>query len=338
MKIGKEKINGKEVSITYGNDNSINVNIFNNKILMEVVGSLDSNLKELEKISGSKIYSRGNSIVIKGKKDGNEKVKDAIEYLINRFVLDKKIDRDDVITSLNVKMIKDTKNSTTVHSIGELIKTPKRSVIPRSKKQKEYVRSLKSNQIVMSLGPAGTGKTYLAVAVALSMLLEKRVERIILSRPAVEAGERLGFLPGDMKEKIDPYLRPLYDSLHDMFDYDKIQRKIESGSIEIAPLAFMRGRTLKNSFAILDEAQNATETQIKMFLTRIGENSKLVVNGDPSQIDLPNKSNSGLIKSQKILKGIKEISVINFDHHDVMRHPLVTKIVEAYQKNSDDKS
>ncbi len=338
MKIGKEKINGKEVSITYGNDNSINVNIFNNKILMEVVGSLDSNLKELEKISGSKIYSRGNSIVIKGKKDGNEKVKDAIEYLINRFVLDKKIDRDDVITSLNVKMIKDTKNSTTVHSIGELIKTPKRSVIPRSKKQKEYVRSLKSNQIVMSLGPAGTGKTYLAVAVALSMLLEKRVERIILSRPAVEAGERLGFLPGDMKDKIDPYLRPLYDALYDLLDYDKIQRKIESGSIEIAPLAFMRGRTLKNSFAILDEAQNATETQIKMFLTRIGENSKLVVNGDPSQIDLPNKSNSGLIKSQKILKGIKEISVINFDHHDVMRHPLVTKIVEAYQKNSDDKS
>ena len=189
----------------------------------------------------------------------------------------------------------------------------------------------------MSLGPAGTGKTYLAVAVALSMLLEKKVERIILSRPAVEAGEKLGFLPGDMKEKIDPYLRPLYDSLYDLLDYDKIQRKIESGEIEIAPLAFMRGRTLKNSFAILDEAQNATETQIKMFLTRIGENSKLVVNGDPSQIDLPNKNQSGLIKSQLILKGIKEISIINFDHQDVMRHPLVTKIVEAYQKNTNDK-
>jgi len=190
----------------------------------------------------------------------------------------------------------------------------------------------------MSLGPAGTGKTYLAVAVALSMLLEKKVERIILSRPAVEAGEKLGFLPGDMKEKIDPYLRPLYDSLYDLLDYDKIQRKIESGEIEIAPLAFMRGRTLKNSFAILDEAQNATETQIKMFLTRIGENSKLVVNGDPSQVDLPNKNHSGLIKSQAILKNIKEISVVNFDHQDVMRHPLVTKIVEAYQKNSNDKS
>jgi phosphate starvation-inducible PhoH-like protein len=189
----------------------------------------------------------------------------------------------------------------------------------------------------MSLGPAGTGKTYLAVAVALSMLLEKKVERIILSRPAVEAGERLGFLPGDMKDKIDPYLRPLYDSLYDLLDYDKIQRKIESGAIEIAPLAFMRGRTLKNSFAILDEAQNATRIQIKMFLTRIGENSKLVVNGDPSQIDLPNKNQSGLAESQNILKGIKEIAVINFDHQDVVRHPLVTKIVEAYQKNSNDK-
>ena len=337
MTINKQNKNGEEVSITYGDDNSINVNIFNNKILMEIVGSFDNNLKELEKISGSKIYFRGNSIAIKGNKNANEKVRDAIEYLINRFRSDKKIDRNDIITSLNEDMIQDTKTQSTVQSLGEVIKTPKRSVIPKSKQQKEYVRSLKTNQIVISLGPAGTGKTYLAVAVALSMLLEKKVERIILSRPAVEAGERLGFLPGDMKEKIDPYLRPLYDSLYDLLDYDKIQRKIESGAIEIAPLAFMRGRTLKNSFAILDEAQNATETQIKMFLTRIGENSKLVVNGDPSQVDLPNKNQSGLIKSQAILKGIKEISVIRFDHQDVMRHPLVTKIVEAYQKNTDDK-
>ena len=337
MKINKQNKNGKEILITYGDDNSINVNISNNQILMGIVGSFDNNLKELEKISGSKIYFRGNSIAIKGDKNANEKVKDAIEYLINRFISNKKIDRNDIISSLDEDMIQDTKTQSTVQSLGEAIKTPKRSVIPRSKKQKEYVRSLKTNQIVISLGPAGTGKTYLAVAVALSMLLEKKVERIILSRPAVEAGERLGFLPGDMKDKIDPYLRPLYDSLYDLLDYDKIQRKIESGAIEIAPLAFMRGRTLKNSFAILDEAQNATETQIKMFLTRIGENSKLVVNGDPSQIDLPNKNQSGLLKSEFILRGIKEISVINFDHQDVMRHPLVTKIVEAYQKNTNDK-
>ena len=337
MKINKQNNGDKEVAITRGAGDSINVRIFNNKILTEIVGSFDNNLKELEKISGSKIYFRGNSIAIKGDKYANEKVKDAIEYLIKRFRSDEKIDGTDITASLNKDMIQDTKSQSTVQSLGEVIKTPKRSVIPRSKKQKEYVRSLKTSQIVMSLGPAGTGKTYLAVAVALSMLLEKKVERIILSRPAVEAGEKLGFLPGDMKDKIDPYLRPLYDSLYDLLDYDKIQRKIESGAIEIAPLAFMRGRTLKNSFAILDEAQNATETQIKMFLTRIGENSKLVVNGDPSQVDLPNKNQSGLIKSQDVLKGIKEISIINFDHQDVMRHPLVTKIVEAYQKNTNDK-
>jgi len=337
VKINKQNKNNKEISIIYGKDNSINVNIFNNKILMGIAGSFDNNLKELEKVSGSKIYFRGNSIAIKGNKEANEKVRDAIEYLIERFKSDKKIDGDDIIASLNNDMVKDMKNQSTVQPLEEVIKTPKRSVIPRSKKQKEYVKALKTSQIIMSLGPAGTGKTYLAVAVALSMLLEKKVERIILSRPAVEAGEKLGFLPGDMKDKIDPYLRPLYDSLYDLLDYNKIQRKIESGEIEIAPLAFMRGRTLKNSFAILDEAQNATETQIKMFLTRIGENSKLVVNGDPSQVDLPNKNQSGLVKSQAILKDIKEISVINFDHQDVMRHPLVTKIVEAYQKNTNDK-
>jgi len=168
------------------------------------------------------------------------------------------------------------------------------------------------------------------------MLLEKKIERIILSRPAVEAGERLGFLPGDMREKVDPYLRPLYDSLYDLLDFEKIQKKIEVGDIEIAPLAFMRGRTLKNSFAILDEAQNATDTQIKMFLTRIGENSKIVINGDPSQIDLPNKTMSGLNRSKKLLGHLKEISAVDFDHTDVVRHPLVSKIVKAYSdKNSD---
>ena len=161
--------------------------------------------------------------------------------------------------------------------------------------------------------------------------MEKKIERVILSRPAVEAGEKLGFLPGDMKEKVDPYLRPLYDALYDLFGYEKIQKKIDSGEIEIAPLAFMRGRTLKNSFAILDEAQNATSTQIKMFLTRIGENSKLVVNGDPSQIDLLNKSNSGLLNSKKVLEKINEIKIIEFDHNDNVRHPLISKIIKAYK-------
>ena len=327
----------KQVLIKHEDDNSINISVFNNKILMEIAGSLDSNLKELEKISGSTIYFRGNSITIRGKKNANEKVRDAIEYLIERFNIANKIDRNDILSSFNKDIIKDMKNESHIQPLEEVIKTPKRSVIPRSKKQKEYVRALKTNQIIMSLGPAGTGKTYLAVAVALSMLLEKKVERIILSRPAVEAGERLGFLPGDMREKVDPYLRPLYDSLYDLLDFEKIQKKIEVGDIEIAPLAFMRGRTLKNSFAILDEAQNATDTQIKMFLTRIGENSKIVINGDPSQIDLPNKNQSGLVQSKNILNEIKEISIINFDHNDVIRHPLVTKIVEAYKKNTNDK-
>ena len=338
MKINKQKKKSNDVGTLYQDQNSININIPNNEMLMEIVGSFDNNIKELEKISGSKIFFRGNSITIKGNKNTNERVKNAIQYLIDRFKSDKKIDKNDIITSLNNEMIEETKNKSSVQSLQEVIKTPKRSVIPRSKKQKEYVQALKNSQIIISNGPAGTGKTYLAVAVALTMLLEKKVQRIILSRPAVEAGERLGFLPGDMKDKIDPYLRPLYDSLHDLIDYEKIQKKIESGEIEVAPLAFMRGRTLKNCFAILDEAQNATETQIKMFLTRIGENSKLVVNGDPSQIDLPNINQSGLIKTQRILKDIKEIEVINFDHNDVIRHPLVTKIVQAYQKsNNNDK-
>ena len=206
-------------------------------------------------------------------------------------------------------------------------------VEPITDNQKLVFDSYGKGQHQFLFGCAGTGKTFLAVAVGLTMLLEKKIERIILSRPAVEAGERLGFLPGDMKEKVDPYLRPLYDSLYDLFHFEKIQRMIEIGDIEIAPLAFMRGRTLKNSFAILDEAQNATDTQIKMFLTRIGENSKIVVNGDPTQIDLPNKKMSGLERSKKILSHLSEIAVIDFDHSDVVRHPLVSKIVKAYNNN-----
>ena len=299
---------------------------------MGVVGEFNNNLKELEKITETKIYSRGNSILVKSSSTKNELVKNAIIFLTDQLILNGTIEKKDIISSINKFMI----NEKTDKKIEYIIKTPKKSVIPRSEKQKNYVRALRESDIVISCGPAGTGKTFLAVAVALTMLLDKKIERIILSRPAVEAGERLGFLPGDMREKVDPYLRPLYDSLYDLLDFEKIQKRIEIGDIEIAPLAFMRGRTLKNSFAILDEAQNATDTQIKMFLTRIGENSKIVINGDPSQIDLPNKSLSGLNKSKKLLGHLSEISVVDFDHSDVVRHPLVSKIVKAYSDQNKD--
>jgi phosphate starvation-inducible PhoH-like protein len=301
----------------------------NNDLLLGVVGEFNCNLKELEKITETNIYSRGNSILIKSEQKKNELVKNAIQFLADQFIINGSIEKKDIISSVNKFMIEEKINNSE-KNIEYIIKTPKRSVIPHSEKQKNYVRALKQNEIIISAGPAGTGKTFLAVAVALTMLLEKKIERIILSRPAVEAGEKLGFLPGDIREKVDPYLRPLYDSFYDLLDYEKIQKKIEVGDIEIAPLAFMRGRTLKNSFAILDEAQNATDIQIKMFLTRIGENSKIVINGDPSQIDLPNKNLSGLTRSKKLLGHLKEISFVDFDHTDVVRHPLVSKIVKAY--------
>ena len=330
----QKKINS-ELKLVYSNNNTISVIFQNNDLLLGVVGEFNCNLKELEKITETNIYSRGNSILIKSEQKKNELVKNAIKFLADQFIINGSIEKEDIISSVNKFMINEKiKNSE--KNIEYIIKTPKKSVIPHSEKQKKYVRALKENEIIISAGPAGTGKTFLAVAVALTMLLEKKIERIILSRPAVEAGERLGFLPGDMREKVDPYLRPLYDSFYDLLDYEKIQKKIEIGDIEIAPLAFMRGRTLKNSFAILDEAQNATDTQIKMFLTRIGENSKIVINGDPSQIDLPKKSLSGLTKTKKLLGHLNEISFVDFDHTDVVRHPLVSKIVKAYSDQKTD--
>ncbi len=320
------------LKFVYSDNNSISVIFHDNDLLMGISGEFNKNLKELEKITGSSLYSRGNSIIIKSSEEKNEILKNAIRFLSNQFINNGNIEKKDIISSVDQFMINEkVKNQ----NITDIIKTPKKSIIPRSEKQKEYVRALRQSDIVISTGPAGTGKTFLAVAIGLTMLLEKKIERIILSRPAVEAGERLGFLPGDMKEKVDPYLRPLYDSLYDLFHFEKIQRMIEIGDIEIAPLAFMRGRTLKNSFAILDEAQNATDTQIKMFLTRIGENSKIVVNGDPTQIDLPNKTLSGLNSSKKLLNHLSEISVVDFDHSDVIRHPLVSKIVKAYSNKDD---
>ena len=334
-RILKNKIHSNLKFVYSGND-TLSIIFQNNDILLGVVGEFNNNLKELEKITKTNIYSRGNSILIKSNPTKNELVKNALEFLVEQFNINGTIEKKDIVSSVNKFMIKQ-KMIPSEKNMEYIIKTPKKSVIPRSEKQKNYVRALKESDIVISAGPAGTGKTFLAVAIGLTMLLDKRIERIILSRPAVEAGERLGFLPGDMREKVDPYLRPLYDSLYDLLDFEKIQKKIEVGDIEIAPLAFMRGRTLKNSFAILDEAQNATDTQIKMFLTRIGENSKIVINGDPSQIDLPNKSLSGLNRSKKLLGHLKEISVIDFDHTDVVRHPLVSKIVKAYSsKNVDE--
>ena len=318
------------LKFVYSDNDTLSVIFHNNDLLMGVVGEFNKNLKELELVTKSNLYSRGNSILIKSTPEKNEIVKNAIKFLANQYINNGCIENKDIVSSIDKFMINEkVKNN----NVTDIIKTPKKSIIPRSEKQKEYVRALRQSDIIISAGPAGTGKTFLAVAVGLTMLLEKKIERIILSRPAVEAGERLGFLPGDMKEKVDPYLRPLYDSLYDLFDFEKIQRMIEIGDIEIAPLAFMRGRTLKNSFAILDEAQNATDTQIKMFLTRIGENSKIVVNGDPTQIDLPNKSMSGLVRSKELLGHLNEISVVDFDHSDVVRHPLVSKIVKAYSKN-----
>ena len=316
-----------------GDNKTVNLQIIGNEMLMSIVGQFDQNLKDLSKLTDTNIFFRGNSITCKGKKENTDLFCKAIKFLINKYFLTNIIEKEDIVSSVKKKIDLEESN---VKSFKQLIKTPRKSVIARSEKQSEYIKALKENEIVISLGPAGTGKSFLAVSVAVTLLMEKKIERVILSRPAVEAGEKLGFLPGDMKEKVDPYLRPLYDALYELFGADKINKKIESGEIEIAPLAFMRGRTLKNCFAILDEAQNATETQIKMFLTRIGENSKLVVNGDPSQIDLINKSQSGLIKSKKLLKNLNEIKIIEFDHNDVVRHPLVSKIIRAYQTRSTD--
>jgi len=329
----------KQIHIKKIDSETLNIKIFNNEILMAVVGEFNTNLNQIEELTNTKLFFRGNSITVKGKESSIISVSESLKFLVNKFLITNSIENTDIVHSTKKNMSgSENRNKNNISPLGQIIKTPRRSVIPRSKKQSDYLKFLLNEKIIMSLGPAGTGKSYLAVSVGVTMLMEKKIERLILSRPAVEAGERLGFLPGDMKDKVDPYLRPLYDALYELFGYEKIQKKIESGEIEIAPLAFMRGRTLKNSFAILDEAQNASLTQIKMFLTRIGENSKLVVNGDPSQVDLINKNDSGLLKSKAILNKIKEIKIVEFDHKDVVRHPLVAKIIQAYQKKNNDKN
>ena len=302
--------------------------INDNKALNKVVGVQDSFLKTLETLSGTVINLRGNLITIKGE---NSKIKNVINT-INQLLQksnSKELEEEDVKSIYHFE----TSKENDFLSGDVVIKTPKKNIFARTEKQKKYINNLVSSNIIFSLGPAGTGKTFLAVAVAVSKLVSGEVKKIILSRPAVEAGENLGFLPGDLKEKIDPYLIPLYDSLYELVGYEKMQKKIEDGTVEIAPLAFMRGRTLKDSFVILDEAQNATDTQIKMFLTRLGKNTTMVVNGDPSQIDLPPSKSSGLLKSVNILDNLDEIKITRFDTTDVQRHPLVSKIIDAYKKN-----
>ena len=302
-----------------------------NQFLSSLFGYHDKNLKVLENKFKVKLYTRGNLLSIKGNRDPVEKAYFIIQGLYQKL---KNNDISAEEIENNIDLAKPTYIKEQIEQDQKFqINTKLKTIYPKTKNQELFLKEMRSKDVVFAVGPAGTGKTYLAVAYAVSLFVEGKINRLILSRPAVEAGERLGFLPGDMKEKIDPYLRPLYDALYEMMPGEEIDRKMVNNLIEIAPLAFMRGRTLKNSFAILDEAQNATDTQIKMFLTRIGENSKIVVNGDPTQIDLPNKKMSGLERSKKILSHLNEIAVIDFDHSDVVRHPLVSKIVKAYNNN-----
>ncbi|WP_440694947.1 PhoH family protein [Candidatus Pelagibacter sp. HIMB109] len=307
---------------------STSLYVNDNKALNRIVGVQDSFLKVLETLSGTVINLRGNLITIKGDNSKSKLVINTINQMLQKS-LSKELEEEDVKSLYHFE----SSSNNDVLANDVVIKTPRKNIFARTEKQKTYINNLAKNSIIFSLGPAGTGKTYLAVAVAVSKLMSGEVKKIILSRPAVEAGENLGFLPGDLKEKIDPYLIPLYDSLYELVGYEKMQKKIEDGTVEIAPLAFMRGRTLKDSFVILDEAQNATDTQIKMFLTRLGKNTTMVVNGDPSQIDLPGSKSSGLLKSINILDDIDEIKITRFDTSDVQRHPLVSKIIDAYKKN-----
>ncbi len=311
----------------------ISFELFNNTLVQQMVGAQDANLKLLEKILGVEIASFGNNITIKGEKSAIEQAKTAIDVLYNKVSRGIEIGEQEVKAA--VRLSGDNVDTQTAQDLSNIVlKTKKRHIYPRSATQAEYIQTMMQNELVFGLGPAGTGKTYLAVALAVSMMLEGVIDKIILSRPAVEAGENLGFLPGDLKEKVDPYLRPLYDALYEMLPAEQVDKKIALGEIEIAPLAFMRGRTLSNAFIILDEAQNTTPMQMKMFLTRLGENSRMVVNGDLSQVDLPRGTVSGLRDALDVLKGTSNIGSVRFSAADVVRHGLVAKIVKAYEEKS----
>ena len=303
-------------------------------LLGTLFGQYDQNLVAIENRLGVYIAARGNKLQIEGEAEAAARARDVLTGLYNRIVAGQEIDSG-AVDAVIAMSAEPTLDGIIRHDVAEppkvMIRTRKKTIVPRSSTQVTYMEALTRNDIIFALGPAGTGKTYLAVAQAVSQLITGSVDRLILSRPAVEAGERLGFLPGDMKEKVDPYLRPIYDALYDTLPAEQVERRIASGEIEIAPLAFMRGRTLANAFIVLDEAQNTTVAQMKMFLTRFGEGSRMVICGDPRQVDLPQPGISGLADAVTRLEGVDGISVVPFGIGDVVRHPVVGRIVQAYE-------
>jgi phosphate starvation-inducible protein PhoH and related proteins len=299
-----------------------------NALLPQLFGARDQYLERIERALGVELALRGNRLAISGANARTDIARTAISALYDR--LKRGLDVDGADVDAAVRLAAEREKHDALWGEGEEIRTRKRRITARSHNQAAYIRALRANELVFGLGPAGTGKTYLAVAMAVDMLMAGAVERIILSRPAVEAGERLGFLPGDLREKVDPYLRPLYDALHDMMPGEQVMKRLASGEIEIAPLAFMRGRTLANAYVILDEAQNTTPVQMKMFLTRLGENARMAVTGDLSQVDLPAGMRSGLRDALDTLAGIEGAAVVEFTEADVVRHALVARIVRAY--------
>ena len=310
---------------------SINIEFADNSILSSLFGIDDNNIKILEKTNLVKIQYRGNKVKILGDKNNIEITKNELQNLYQEAKKGIEIDEEKIKDTKSLLSL-DIKNSS---QLDFFIQTKKRKIIPRSSNQKKYFELLQNKNIVFAIGPAGTGKTFLAVAKAVSSLQKGMVKKIILSRPAVEAGEKLGFLPGDLKDKVDPFLRPIYDALYDMLPFDQVEKKLNNGIIEIAPIAFMRGRTLEDCFVILDEAQNTTKVQMKMFLTRLGKNSQMIVVGDTTQIDLVSKNDSGLLDAEQKLKNIEDIGFIHLNDQDVVRHDLVRKIINAYDKKND---
>ncbi len=307
-----------------------------NRLLPSLYGEHDRNLARIEAQLGVSMATRGNRIVISGPSGAVEIARSVLTALYDRLKRGLEVDQHEIDAA--IRLARDAESGPDGPSLfGPLgsedlaLRTRKRQVTPRSPAQAAYVRAMLAHDLVFGLGPAGTGKTYLAVAMGVTLMLRGRIDRIVLSRPAVEAGERLGFLPGDLKEKVDPYLRPLYDALHDMLPGDQVINRLQSGDIEVAPLAFMRGRTLSNCFIILDEAQNTTPVQMKMFLTRLGESSRMVVTGDLTQVDLPAGARSGLTDAVETLAGVEGIATVRFTEADVVRHPLVTRMVRAYE-------